>query len=198
MKKYLTIAITALLLVAVPQHVNAQAKKASAATVGHINLDSLYNIYPAYNAAMDTAEAYYNQLIRDLTIMQMEYTRKANELDSLSKVLSPFQKQQRERDLQILGQRIQEYQQSAQEDFTKKQTALLTPVFNSIQKAVKEVAIERGYKYILDSSKSTGIVLYAADSEDVFAAVKAKLGIKDPPPTPKPGGTGVPTPPGGH
>jgi Skp family chaperone for outer membrane proteins len=70
----------------------------------------------------------------------------------------------------------------------------LQPVYKSIQAAVKAVALERGYKYVLDSSESSLVVLYASPSDDIFQAVKAKLGIKDP--APKPGGT-TPTPPPG-
>ena len=194
MKKYLTIAIAALLLSAVPHVAKAQTK-VGAATVAHIDLDSLLQVYPRYKAAMDTAQAYYNQLEKDMYTMQLELQRKAAEYDSLAKGLSPFQKTFKQQELQALQQRIQDFQTYAQEDFTNKRAILLQPVYVSIQNAVKAVALEKGYKYVLDSSESSLVVLYASPTDDIFAAVKAKLGIKDVPPAPKPGGTGVPTPP---
>ncbi|HET6992196.1 MAG TPA: OmpH family outer membrane protein, partial [Bacteroidia bacterium] len=171
--------------------------KVGPAAVAHIDLDSLLQVYPAYNAAMDSAQTYYKQLEQQMYTYQLEYQSKAAEYDSLSKSLSPFQKQAREKDLQDLQQRIQDFQTGAQEDFTNQRAKYLQPVYKSIQKAVKEVAVEKGYKYVLDSSESSLVVLYAAPSDDIFQAVKAKLGIKDTPPAPKTGGSGAPTPPPG-
>jgi len=177
MKKYLTITLAALIITAVPQVAKAQTK-AAAVAVAHIDLESILQIFPAYKSAMDTAQSYYAQLEKEMYSMQVELQRKATEFDSLSKTMSPFIKQLKQKDLYDLQQRIQEFQASAQEDFTNKRTALLQPVYKTIQKAVKAVALEKGYKYVLDSSQSSLVVLYAADSDDLFLAVKAKLGIK--------------------
>ncbi len=192
MKKYLTIAITALLFVAVPKFAKAQVK-ATPATVAHIDLDSMLQIMPAYKAAMDTAQAYYNQLEQAMYAMQLELQKKAAEFDSLSKSMPPVLKGLKQQELQDLQQRIQAFQQNAQDDFTNKRASLLEPVYLSIQKAVKEVAIARGYKYVLDSSQSSLVVLYAAPSDDIFNDVRLALKIPIPvKPAPAPGGTPAP------
>ncbi|MCX6310914.1 MAG: OmpH family outer membrane protein [Bacteroidetes bacterium] len=189
MKKYLSIAITALLFVAVPKFAQAQAK-ATPTTVAHINLDSLLQIMPAYKAAMDSAQGYYNELEQVMYTMQLELQKKAAEFDSLSKTLSPILKANRQKELQDLQHRIQDFQQNAQDDFTNKRAALLQPVYLKIQKAVKDVAIARGYKYVLDSSQSSLVVLYAAPTDDIFNDVRNALKIPLPAvkPAPAPGG----------
>lgn len=92
MKKYLTITLAALLITAVPQVAKAQTK-AAAVAVAHIDLDSILQIFPAYKSAMDTAQSYYAQLEKEMYSMQVELQRKATEFDSLSKTMSPFIKQ---------------------------------------------------------------------------------------------------------
>jgi len=44
-------------------------------------------------------------------------------------------------------------------------------------KPEKDVAKENGYTYIFDTSPGIGVVLYADESTDVTALVKAKLGM---------------------
>ncbi|MGB0177823.1 MAG: OmpH family outer membrane protein, partial [Owenweeksia sp.] len=69
--------------------------------------------------------------------------------------------------------------QKAQEDLQQKQVELLTPIIEKATKAVQDVAKENGFTYILDSSPSKAVVIFAADnSEDVMPKVKAKLGIQ--------------------
>jgi outer membrane protein len=59
-----------------------------------------------------------------------------------------------------------------------KQQTLFQPIFDKAQDAIKIVAQENGFKYILDVSQ--GYVLYFPDEEsyDILSLVKAKLGIQ--------------------
>jgi outer membrane protein len=195
MKKYLLIAVAALMLSSIPRVAHAQAK---ATAVAHINIDSLLDIMPAFKKASDSAQAFYNQLEQTMYTMQLEYQRKLNEYDSLNTHWSAPIKSLKESELNDLQGRIQKFQQDAQDSYTDYRTKLLTPIFKQIQDAVKAVAIAQGYKYVLDSSKSATVVLYAADSDDIFNAVRLKLGIPAPTPKPAPAPGGAPVPPGGH
>lgn len=193
MKKYLIIAVAALFFVTVPRIAHAQTK-ASPTAVAHINLDSLVKIMPAFKAATDSAQMFYAQLEQQMYAMTVEFQRKSNEYDSLKNKLSPTILQIKEKELYQLQSNIQEFQQNAQDEFTARRDQLVSPIITNIEKAVKEVAIAKGYKYVLDSSKSAGVVLYAADTDNIFNDVRIKLNI--PVPTkPAPGGT--PTPGGG-
>ncbi len=191
MKKYLLIAVTALFLVTVPRVAKAQAPaKAAPTAVAHLDLDSLLEIMPAFKAASDSAAMYYKELEKQLYVMTMEYEKKMAEYDSLGKSMSPLIKALKEKEITDIQQNIQAFQQMAQESFTNRRAELLAPVFKSIQKAVKDVAIAKGYTYVVDSSQSASVVLYAADSADIFTAVRQKLGIPEgPKTTPAPGGT---------
>jgi len=59
----------------------------------------------------------------------------------------------------------------------KKEQALLEPIQTKIRKAIDDVAKERGYRFIFDSSKG-GMVLYGRDADNVMKYIKPKLGMK--------------------
>ncbi|MCD6355563.1 MAG: OmpH family outer membrane protein, partial [Prolixibacteraceae bacterium] len=59
----------------------------------------------------------------------------------------------------------------------KKQSELLQPVFDKAEKAIAEVAKEKGLIYVFDIGPK--VVLYKSNqSIDIMPMVKAKLGIK--------------------
>ena len=198
MKKFLCFAIAALLVAAIPHAAHAQTKAAPTA-VAHIDLDSLLDIMPDMKKASDSAQSYYQMLENQLYAMQVELDRKLNEYDSLNKTWSPLIKSLKEKEIRDLQQNIQAFQQSAQVDYANRRAELVEPIFTKIQGAVKEVAIAKGYKYVIDSSKTTGVVLYASPADDIFNDVRIKLGIPVAAPGTKPGASGTaPAPAPGH
>jgi outer membrane protein len=188
MKKYLLIAVIALFFVTVPRVAHAQTK-GTPATVAHIDLDSLLEIMPAFKSASDSAQMFYAQLEQQMYAMSIELQRKTNEYDSLKTRLSPTILAIKEKELYQLQSNIQEFQQSAQQSYVERRDQLLAPILKNIEKAVKDVAIAKGYRYVLDSSKSGNVVLYAADTDNIFTDVRIKLNIPVPAkPAPTPGG----------
>ncbi|CAN5316822.1 hypothetical protein BH09BAC5_BH09BAC5_11210 [soil metagenome] len=199
MKKFLISAVTVLIFATVPNAVHAQsAAKAGNTPVAHLNVDSLLDIMPAFKIASDSAQLFYSQLEQTMYAMNVELQRKSNEYDSLKNKISPSILKLKEQELYDLQQRIQNFQQSAQDDYSNYRAKLLVPIFESIQKAVKEVALAKGYHFVIDSSKSATVVLYASPTDDIFTDVRLKLKIPEPTkPAPKaPGGTPAPAP--GH
>jgi outer membrane protein len=186
MKKFLRIAVAALFIAALPHVAKAQTK-ASPTAVAHLDLDSLLDIMPEMKRASDSAATYYKMLEDQLYKMQVELNRKMNEYDSLSKNWSPLIKSLKEKEAQDLQQNIQAFQQSAQVDYANYRAKLVEPIFAKITAAVKDVAVAKGYRYVIDSSKTTGVVLYASPTDDIFNDVRIKLGI----PVPAPGTGGA-------
>jgi outer membrane protein len=57
-----------------------------------------------------------------------------------------------------------------------KRKELLQPILDKAEKAIKDVAKEKGYDYVFDTS--TGAVLVTKDADNLLPLVKTKLGIK--------------------
>lgn len=179
MKQFIKYVIVAVIFCAAP-------KFASAQKVAHLSLDSLLKIMPDYQKVKDSLTNYSIAVQKTLLGMEIEYERKARELDSLRPTLSPLMIQLREKQLADMQQNYAAFAQAAEQEATIIQINLIGPLYDKIQKAIADVAKEKGYKYVLDSSEG-GQVLYADPADDIFDAVRIKLGIPKPA-TPAPGG----------
>ena len=106
--------------------------------------------------------------------MMTEYQTKKDKFDREVGTMSSSVRQLREKELNDLGNRIQEFQASAQEDLEDKQYELAKPFQDAIQEAINKVAKANGYAYIFD----TKTLLYYGTSDDITPLVKKELGIK--------------------
>jgi len=95
-------------------------------------------------------------------------------------------KEIRRGELVKLYTRLQGYEQEAQEKAQKYAQDKIAPIKIKALDAVKAVAKEKGYTYVIDDAASVLLVMPPGD--DLLPLVKAKLGIKDPPAAPA-GGT---------
>jgi Skp family chaperone for outer membrane proteins len=89
-------------------------------------------------------------------------------------------------ELIALIQRVQNYNQEAQEKAKQAAQQKFVPIQQKALEAIKTVAKKNGYAYILDITS----VLVGPDGDNIFSLVKKELGIKDPvqaaPPTKAP------------
>ena len=145
--------------------------------IGHINADELLQLMPETKLAQTELEAYGRQLEKDLTDMEAELKNKIDSFRANEKMMTTLARETKTQELQELQSRIQEYSQRAQQDLQQKQVEILTPVIEKATKAVQDVAKENGFSYILDSSPSKAVVVFAEDGEDIMPMVKAKLAI---------------------
>jgi len=154
--------------------VNGQESK-----FGHIDLQALIQVMPE----RATAEAAYAKQAKELEdqmgTMQTELESKYKEYVAKRDSLSDIVRTAKETDIQDLQQRIQNFQQVAQQQLQQKQNEMLKPIFEKAQKAVSDVAKEKGLIYVFDVSGELGTVLYRSnESLDVLPLAKTKLGIK--------------------
>tara|TARA_R110001592_G_scaffold72390_2_gene221095 strand:+ start:65347 stop:65856 length:510 start_codon:yes stop_codon:yes gene_type:complete len=146
--------------------------------IGHINADELLQLMPETKKAQTELETYGRQLEKDLTDMETELQNKIDSFRANEKMMTTLARETKTKELQELQMRIQEYSQRAQQDLQQKQVELLTPVIERATTAVQEVAKENGFSYILDSSPSKAVVVFAENGEDIMPMVKAKLAIQ--------------------
>ncbi|HBX85834.1 MAG TPA: molecular chaperone Skp [Marinilabiliales bacterium] len=144
---------------------------------GHIDSNQLLSIMPEREKAKTDLEAHAKQLEQTLTGMQSELERKYQDYVTSADSLSKLIRQTKEAELNEMQQRMQTFQQNAQQELSQKENELLQPIIQKARTAIKEVADERGYIYVFDSG--TGVLLHwSEESEDLMPFVKVKLGIK--------------------
>lgn len=162
-----------LLLVAVlffsTTNTNAQKFK-----YGHINGNAVYKKMAEVKKADTIYSAYVKQLEDHIKSLQEEYNKKVAEYQKEEKTLSDLMKETKVDELKSLGERIQKFQVSAQEDALKKQKEIYDPIRKKFNNALKAVAKKQGYKFIADRST----LLYYDDADDATKYVESELGIR--------------------
>jgi len=144
--------------------------------LGHINFAELYELMPGQDSIRAAFNSYQEQLQIQFQAMQTEYETKLNEYQTNMATMSNIIKQTKEKEIVDLQRRIQEFQQTAQEDLQAKEVELTAPVIEKARNAVKEVAKENGYSFVLNSTE--GLVLYTEPADDLMPLVKKKLNLK--------------------
>lgn len=160
-----------LFIVVTAMAVNAQTPK-----FGHIDLQALVQLMPERAKAETEFNKFQSDLEDIFGEMQKDYQAKLVEFEQLGDSVSEIKKNAKVAELQDMQQRIQNYQQTASTQLQQKQNELLKPVFEKAEKAIEEVAKEKGLIYVFDIG--TKVVLYkSTESIDVLPLVKVKLGI---------------------
>jgi outer membrane protein len=145
--------------------------------IGHINADELLALMPEIKTAQAQLEDYGRLLEKDLTDMEGELQSKIEYFRSNEKLMTTPTREAKTKELQELQARIQDFSQRAQQDLQQKQIDLYQPIIEKATTAIQSVAKEKGFAYILDSSQSKAVVVFAEGGEDILPLVKAKLAI---------------------
>ena len=143
--------------------------------LGHINSSELMQIMPGRDSAQAALQKEIDDLKATLKSMQDELESRYNDYRSKESQMSDLIKQTKQRELQDMQARIEEFHNNAQQQLQEREQQLFEPIINRARKAIEEVGKERGYTYIFDVSNSA--LLYSQDSDDVMPLVKAKLNL---------------------
>jgi len=163
--------LTVLVFVSFAFSANAQ----KAVKLGHLDFAKLYSLMPGQDSIKAVYETYAKGLQNQLTTMQAEWENKLSDYQANQATMSNIIKQTKERELQDLQTRMEEFNQKAQQDLSDKEAELTQPVIDRARKAVEDVAKENGYTYVFNSTE--GLLLYAG-GDDLMPLVKTKLKIQ--------------------
>jgi outer membrane protein len=145
--------------------------------IGYINSQELLSAMPESDSAQKNIEklaAEHQSLLEEMTV---EFNKKYDEYSKKMSTYSELAKASKEAELQDMQNRIQTFEQTAQQDIQQKRIELFKPIQDKALKAVSAVAEENGFTYILD--KGTGAIVYeSSDAQDILPLVKKKLGLQ--------------------
>jgi len=150
--------------------------------IGYINTDELMSIMPEAAKINTDLNEYQTTLQQQGLALQKEADTKRDQYFKDSATFSNSKKEIVREELMKLYVRLQNYEQEMQEKAQKYAQDKIAPVRVKALDAIKAVAKERGYTYVIDEASSSLLVMPPGD--DLLSAVKTKLGIKDPAPAP--------------
>jgi outer membrane protein len=170
MKKLLKVALVAVCMIFAANLAKAQTK------LGYIALDQVVDQMPETKVAMKTITDYNKQFIDVLTSMNNEYQSKGQAYQAQRATMTDAVRSSKEAELADLQKRLQDEQTTAQQQVDAKRNELGKPIIDKARAAVAQVAKEKGYTFVVNSSQTDLIV--SPPGDDLMAEVKAKLGLK--------------------
>jgi len=96
--------------------------------------------------------------------------QKANDYQQNVNTMSDLIRQTKEKELVDLQNRIQAFQQSADQDLSAKQAELFNPLIEKVKNAISEVALENNYTYVFDVG--TGSLVFYENGDNIFQSGK--------------------------
>lgn len=144
--------------------------------IGHINSNDLMQIMPGRDSAQTVLQGEVTELEETLKSMQAEAEKRYNDYVANQAGWTELIRQTKQREIQDMASRIEEFQQNAQKQLQEREAELLKPIIDRAKKAIADVAKEGGYTYIFDAG--TAAILYDEGGDDIMPLVKKKLGLK--------------------
>jgi outer membrane protein len=152
---------------------------AMAQKFAHMNSTEIIMAMPEYTKVMTDMETMQKQYRDEIQRSQEELNRKFMELqqqlDSLPKNIA----ERRQKELNDIAVRNEQFQQDADQNLQKSYQEAMTPVQKKLNDAIQAVGKAEGVIYIFDMGGASRPILYVgAESIDLTPKIKAQLGIK--------------------
>ena len=167
MKQLKNLAIAIVLFIGT--QVSAQSK------VAHVDLQALITSMPEMKTAQDQMKKIQDTYDKDYKNMVTEYQTKLQKYEQESATAGDALNETRTKEMQDMGNRIQQFQQTAQKELGQKEMDLIKPIMEKAQKAIQKVAKAKGVNYVLDATTGSGVLF--AEGIDLLADVKKELGF---------------------
>jgi outer membrane protein len=172
MKKFTMFFAVIVLLIGCSLKSNAQ----NPIKIGYIEFNTLLAAMPGIDSVKIKIQVYQKTLGDQMDAMKAEFENKYLDYQSQQASMSDLIKQTKEKELTDLQGRIEAFNQKANQDLQSKQQELVAPFIEKAKIAIKDVAKENKYTFILNAIED--VVIYKEDADDIMPLAKKKLGIQ--------------------
>ena len=145
--------------------------------IGYISTDELISVMPEAEKADAQLKEYQTALAEQGQDHMKNLSAKDSAFVKASLKLTPSMRDIKRKELIELYQKVQNFQNEAQEMYQAEAQRKIAPIRDKAMAAIKDVAKENGYSYVLD----VNAVIVAPPGDDLLPLVKKKLNIKDAP-----------------
>ena len=168
MKKLIVIAAASLFMCAA---VSAQGLK-----FAHVNFNELVQLMPEMDSARVQMDASQKEIQDTYQSMIEEFNSKYAEYGEKQATWTQSVRESKEREIQSIQARIQEFEQSSQQDLAQLQNTLMAPIYQKAQDVVNNLAKAQGFIYVFDSSQ----LLYIDEAQSTNLTQSAREALNIP------------------
>lgn len=146
---------------------------------GRINTQEIIMSMPETREMQTTMEAYVKDLQDQMEALNVEFNNKLQDFQKNFNTYSEAIRDMKQKELQGLTSRREEFEQIAQQESQKKQNELLAPIIEKAKTAIDKISLAGGYLAVFDTS--TGSLAYYDEAAltDIAPEVKKELGITE-------------------
>ncbi len=144
--------------------------------LGHINIQEAVHLMSERDSAVVKLQNYEKELVETMQGMQQEFNTKYQTYVQKNSTWTAAILEAKTKELEEMQQRLQMFEQNAQQEMSQMQQNLLAPLFERANKAVEKIATEGGFTYVFDLG-SGAVIFKGAGSVDLLPEVKKELGI---------------------
>lgn len=141
--------------------------------IGYTNVEYILLQMPESKQIESELKTHSTQLENQLKTKYADYESKLQAYEKGAATMDKVVRDDKEKELMNLNSSIQEFQRSAQASLQQKEKSLVDPVIAKIDKAIKDVAKENGYTYVI----SNQALLAGPEGGDISPIVLKKLGV---------------------
>jgi len=143
----------------------------SQSKVAHVDSQQLLDTMPSRELALKELKAIEDEFRTEIQSMYEEYEKTRAKLEAERSSLSPTIIKSRETNLMGLEQRIQERQQTIQNEMQIRAQELNQPILDRVKQAVEIVAERKKLNYVIDGPN----MLYTKGGMDITSEVVVEL-----------------------
>ncbi|MFI3259363.1 MAG: OmpH family outer membrane protein [Rikenellaceae bacterium] len=150
----------------------------SAQKSGRINIQTIIVAMPETAKMQADLEAIRKDFSENLETMQVELNNKINDYQQNEATMTASIRSLKEKDMQDLNTRMQQFEQSATQEMQAKQNEMLSPIIAKAREAVDAEAKAGGFAMIFD--ESAGALAYYDETlvPDITPNVMKRMGLR--------------------
>ena len=146
--------------------------------IGCIDSNTLIAAMPENDSALAAIDKKTNEFIAQSQELQAELSKKYESFLALSDSLSPLIKQTKQTEINDLAKNVETFNAAADQELNRFRQEIYNPIVEKAQNAIKEVANEEGFTYIIDLGTNVALFFPEEAPLNILETVKAKLGIQ--------------------
>ncbi len=145
--------------------------------IGHVNIQELVQKHPAMDSIKVLLQKEQTEMEEVYNEMLEEHEARIQKFENESDSYSDFVKKTKQEEILEQAQKIQNYNQSAQQQLQQRNMELIQPIYQQINQEITNIAGQNHFTYVLDVS--TGSVAYISpESEDITPLVLERIKAK--------------------
>jgi len=142
--------------------------------IGHVNIQEIVQNHPSTDSIRKVLETETKEMENLYNEMLKEHENKLGVFEKDKAGYSDFVRNSKEKELIGMAQKIQEYNQTAQQQLQRRNMELLKPVYDQINLLISDISLKSSFTYVLEIG--SGAVAYTAPtSENITPLVLEKL-----------------------